>query len=73
MWACKTKIGLFKIIALSNGRYDLWINDVNLGNYSSPDAAADDVYNCATGWDDWDLQLMVDHPSDLSEWQRIKN
>lgn len=72
MWFYKSKVGTFKIIPGSNGRYLLYIGDENLGSYHSPDAAADDVYMCATGHYPWDKQLTVTSPTDLGEWQRTR-
>jgi hypothetical protein len=66
----KTGIGAFSIQPDPNepGRWRLYIDDLWLGSYASPEQAADDVYMCATGFYEWDRQLTVDHPEDLGEW-----
>lgn len=69
-WFYRSKVGTFKIVQARDGRFSLWVNDELLGNYITPDQAADDVYMCATGHWPWDKQLEVTHPSDLGEWQK---
>ena len=66
----RSDVGVLRIVP-GRGAWDLWINDVLLGHYASPAMAADDVYLCATGWDDWDSKGDVDEPCDLSEWERF--
>lgn len=68
----KTDFGTFFIIPSPDG-VELWIKELSgseekLGDYPSADMAADDVYMCATGYTDWDLQCDVDEPSELGEW-----
>ena len=50
--------------------FTLGINDEALGSYQNPQAAADDVYLCVTGYWPWDKLSSVDQPTDLSEWDR---
>ncbi len=69
MWTFKTRYGTLKIMQLRNGRFGLYMNDEMLGSYHSPHAAADDVHMCSTGCWEWDQQLTVVSPCDLSEWQ----
>ena len=66
-----TEFGTFKISKNSyDGRCSLHINDECLGSYQTPQQAADDVFMCATGFDDWDDQICVDNPIDLTEWTK---
>jgi hypothetical protein len=68
MWYYQTNVGMFKIIRNQSGRFDLWIDNIQLGSYRSPDAAADDVCKQTTGWDEWDTLDTDSIPTDLSEW-----
>ena len=70
MWYYETNIGTFQIYPDSDrpGKYCLYIDTVYLGDYASPEAAADDVYKRSTGWDEWDVLSSESVPSDLSEW-----
>lgn len=73
----KTKFGTFFIIPDIKNGVSLWIKDIygssdKLGWYPAPVHAADDVYHCASGFDDWDLQIDVDEPSDLEEWTKFQ-
>ena len=71
----KSPIGLMKIFLDSNQRYALAIGDTVYGHYHSPVAAADDVYCFATGCYEWDklqTKMMLDVPTDIHEWQRIR-
>ncbi len=56
----------------SNYKYALKINDIVYGHYSSPIAAADDVYTHTTGCDEWDLLdgTFMDAPTDIYEWHK---
>lgn len=71
MWCYNSSVGIMKIYLSSNQRYILEICDEIYGSYHSPQAAADDVYNHATGCYEWDsLDCCVpDVPSGLSEWE----
>ena len=64
----QTNLGLFTIKSLEDGRFGLYENTNLLGSYHSAESAADDVYMCATGWNEWDEQESVDEPESLSEW-----
>ncbi|WP_422162886.1 hypothetical protein [Aliarcobacter cryaerophilus] len=71
-YSYKTKFGTFYIIP-SYGNFELWIkehsgSEEKLGEYPNAHMAADDVYMCATGHTDWDLQIQVDEPSELAKW-----
>lgn len=72
-YSCKTKIGTFIIRPEHNhpGRWRLWIDDYLLGEYPSPEAAADDVYKQSTGFKKWDSLSLVSEPTDLSKWKKI--
>jgi len=72
MWIYKSRQGTFWIKRREDGRFLLGIDEEALGSYHRPEAAADDVYNCATGHYAWDAQLTVTEPTDLSEWQLIR-
>ena len=66
----KTDSGTFSIRPdpILIGGYRLYIDDVYLGDYRTPSLAAGDVYDCQTGWPDWDKRIVVKHPADLDEW-----
>lgn len=70
----KTSIGSFSIRPDPHGpgRWCLYIDDLCLGSYASPEMAADDVYLCATGFYEWDRQETVDHPAELAEWIALR-
>lgn len=73
----KTKFGTFFIFPDNDNGFHLWIKDIDgneekLGYYHTASMAADDVYHCATGYDEWDLQIDVDEPSDLEEWTKFQ-
>jgi hypothetical protein len=71
-WIYKSNVGTFWIKPDHNNRFILGINDDALGSYLNPIQAADDVYMCATGYWEWDKQLTVNCPTDLSEWICLK-
>ena len=54
-----------------DGKFDLIINDDVVGSYTSAQAAAEDVFTCTTGSDEWDRQGAVDQPTDIHEWQLV--
>jgi hypothetical protein len=68
-WYFKTRFGIFKIVPTKNGRYELMMNDEFLGNYHSPEAAADDVYTQHSKHDPWDEASNIDPPDGLMEWE----
>lgn len=70
-YVCKTKICTFTIKE-QNGRAYLYAEDKKLGSYKNANMAADDVYMCATGFSRWDMQLSVDYPSSLDDWENTK-
>ncbi len=69
----RTDVGTFWILPDNSNRWGLFIDcDGNrelLGSYSTPEAAADDVYTQHTGWDDWDNPIRSNAPRDLGEWE----
>ena len=72
MWVYRSPIGPMCIYPNSSARYCLKIRDTVYGFYSSPVAAADDVYTFTTGCNEWDfLFLSANPPTDLSEWQQL--
>jgi hypothetical protein len=73
IYSYKSKFGTFSIRPdpQQPGRWRLYIDDLWLGSYVAPAQAADDVYMCETGFDAWDDQLTVMHPTDLGEWQAV--
>ena len=54
-------------------RWELSIRNVVYGQYLDPVAAADDVYNQATNFDEWDLYdidpILENIPPDLYSWE----
>lgn len=69
----KTPYGTFSITPERDGvalfiEYDDELT--RLGWYKSALMAADDVFMCSTGFDEWDMQLTVEHPADLSCWTK---
>lgn len=71
MWKYQSKKGVFWIKKNPDGRYALGVESECLGNYHSPQAAADDVFCCVTGYAPWDDQGTVDQPTDLGEWEKV--
>lgn len=66
-----SKVGVFTIRPQRDGFWSLWIGSNVLGEYHSPEAAADDVCMQNTGcfeWDDSELDLL-NIPTDLNEWE----
>jgi hypothetical protein len=74
LYTYKSDVGVFAISPdpQQTGRWRLYIGDLWLGSYKTPWLAADDVYMCQTGYDDWDKKITVRHPEDLGEWQAVK-
>jgi hypothetical protein len=68
-----TSVGTFWIRPENMHGWSLFIDcggdTESLGSYSSPEAAADDVYTQHTGWDAWDIPNRRDAPTDLGEWE----
>lgn len=71
MWIHHASVGFFKIVKQTNGQFALYIGNNLLGAYPSPQAAADAVYRCETGYWPWDQQLTVEEPKDLSFWTPV--
>ncbi|AHG92873.1 hypothetical protein J421_5356 (plasmid) [Gemmatirosa kalamazoonensis] len=71
IWHYRTPVGVFWIRPQPNsdGRWWLGVGDeMPLGSYHSPEAAASDMGDQVTGWSDWDLLRGAQAPRDLSEW-----
>lgn len=73
MWFHKTEAGMFWIRFIPRGRgtFVLGIDDQELAEYFSPEAAADDVYMQKTGYALWDSLQEVRKPADIAEWKRL--
>lgn len=69
MYQFATRIGIFTIRSGEREKWDLWIDDTKLGIYSSPLNAADDVFKRETGWDEWDNNIDIEPPEDISRWE----
>lgn len=71
----RSPVGIFYIVPNRDGRWTLGVvDDVKLGSYHSPYAAAGDVYAQATGYDAWDMlpvEKLLYAPTDLGEWDRL--
>ena len=74
-WLYRTDVGTFRIIVRpEDGRFLLQVIDSTgevetFGSYHRPEAAADDVFMCSTGFSAWDRRRTVDQPTDLSDWE----
>lgn len=74
MYFYKSPIGPMVIKFDSSVRkYLLIINEIGYGHFTSPQAAADDVYMHSTGCDEWDeLDGEINNvPTDIYEWEKI--
>ena len=67
----RSPIGRFRIQPQHHGGWGLWLKAELLGSYNSPVAAADDVFQQATGDSDWDFLEGVPIPTDVYEWERL--
>ena len=67
MWYYETRIGAFQIYANSEQpeKYQLCIDNIHLGDYDSPEAAADDVFKRST---EWDFLSSEEPPVHLTAW-----
>ena len=54
------------------GKFLLGFDDVTLGKYEAPEAAARDVYAQQTGWDRWDTLMEISGPEDISQWGQVE-
>lgn len=69
MWHLKTNVGTFWIVAAEKpGAYILGVEDVDLGTYSAPECAVQDVQQHSTGCLGWDEQLHGKAAPDLGAW-----
>lgn len=70
-----TKLGTFWIMELNSDtpepeqRYYLGVGDEELGLYSNPTKAVEDVCNQSTGFLKWDSQMRVTAPNTISDWE----
>jgi hypothetical protein len=73
MWFHKSEAGTFwiRFVPRSRRTFVLGIDDQELGEYFSPEAAADDVYMQKTGYALWDSLQDVRKPADIAEWKRL--
>jgi hypothetical protein len=69
-----TDIGTFEIRRVGPRLYELWINDEKLGDYESPEMAAQDVATFNTDYVEWDmLENELEHvPHGLDDWTPVK-
>ena len=67
----RSPIGQFRIQPQRDGGWGLWLKRELLGAYGSCVAAADDVFQQATGDSDWDFLENVDIPTDVYEWKSL--
>ncbi len=56
----------------TSGWWRLWIDDIPIAPYITPDKAADDVAAHATGYPAFDSLRGEHTPADLSDWIRIR-
>lgn len=66
-------IGIFEIRQLGHERYELWIEDEKLGEYESPENAAEDVASFDTGYVEWDKFKNDERnfPAGLGDWTKV--
>lgn len=72
----KSPIGVFIIqFDISKSKWALGLNGIIHGYYSSPVAAADDVFSHVTGAYEWDSMDISDlsTPTDIYEWEKYQN
>ena len=71
MWKFDSPIGSL-IIRKYQGAFYLMYKNLFYGPYYDPEAAASDVYTFTTGFYEWyRLDMKVDPPHDLSEWELL--
>ena len=72
MWHLKTRLGTFwvieKTLSSTQHQYYLGVDDNELASYTDANQAAQDVYNQATGYFQWDCQSRIKVPTDLADW-----
>jgi hypothetical protein len=72
----KSPIGVFIIQFDTNvSKWALILDDIIYGHYTSPIAAADDVYCKATGSCEWDSINIsnLSIPTDIYEWEKHRH
>ncbi|MDX1295077.1 MAG: hypothetical protein R3302_02350 [Sulfurimonadaceae bacterium] len=67
-------VGIFEIRQTEHARYELWIEDEQLGAYESPESAALDVAAFNTGYNEWDKfeNDERNYPRNLGEWSKVE-
>ena len=68
-----TDIGTFEIRKIGHERYQLWIEEEMLGEYGSPEEAADDVASFNTDYPEWDKMEneWENVPHTLADWTPV--
>ncbi|WP_345986638.1 hypothetical protein WCX49_05810 [Sulfurimonas sp. HSL-1656] len=68
-----TDIGTFEIRQAGHERYELWIEEEMLGEYESPEKAAEDVAAFNTDYPEWDrLENEYSNvPAGLDDWSSV--
>jgi hypothetical protein len=69
----ETRISTFEIQKEPLGMWDLWVDNLPTLTFSSPEEAAQAVYEQQSGYTIWDLLEEKIAPKDLSGWQIIEN
>lgn len=66
-------IGTFEIRQVEHELYQLWLNDEMLGEYASPEKAAEDVAGFDSGNPEWDkLENEWENvPHSLADWTPV--
>lgn len=74
MWYYRSSAGLLRIVRDPEGIYQFRFgdDDTEWTGHADPRALADDVYNHATGYLEWDSS-GADAPQDLSEWIYVRD
>ncbi|MFP3912987.1 MAG: hypothetical protein ACLFUT_13005 [Desulfobacteraceae bacterium] len=70
----QTAFGTFWIKPDSNreGPYLLGFEDIPIGNYATPEEAAQDVYAQNTGWERWDSLMEISGPEHIGQWEQVE-
>jgi hypothetical protein len=71
MWIFRTRVGVF-CVRFFNGRYHALFGDENLGNYATPQQAAEDLAGGYTDWPSCGDPSRFGLPSDIGEWERVR-
>ncbi len=68
----ETDTSTFEILKEPLGLWDLWVDNLPTLTFSTPEEAAEAVFNKQTGYTVWDMLDEHDAPSDLNGWQKVK-